>query len=73
MMLIIGNFYLILNLANLNLNITVKLFIINLYYGLNMFKDAFYIYSTSMYSNLLLIDDTSINNKYSSENVVVWS
>lgn len=38
---------------------------------LNVFKNAFYNYSTNIKTNLLLIDATSINNKYGSENVVI--
>ena len=35
------------------------------------YKDAFYSYTTLLHSNLLLIDATSINNKFGSENVVI--
>ena len=42
-----------------------------LWTSLNVFKDAFYNFKTDMNTNLLLIDATSINNKYGSENVVL--
>lgn len=42
-----------------------------LWTSLDIFKDAFYNYKTLLHSNLLLIDATSINNKYGSENVVI--
>lgn len=37
----------------------------------NVFKNAFYNYKFKSNTNLLLIDATSINNKYGSENVVI--
>jgi hypothetical protein len=37
----------------------------------NVFKNAFYNYHFKQNTNLLLIDATSINNKYGSENVVI--
>ena len=42
-----------------------------LWTSLNVFKNAFYNYKTMILSNLLLIDATSINNKYGSENIVI--
>ena len=42
-----------------------------LWTSLNVFKNAFYNYKTIIYSNLLLIDVVSINNKYGSENIVI--
>lgn len=42
-----------------------------LWSSLYIFKDAFDNYKTLLKSNLLLIDSTSINNKYGSENVVM--
>ena len=42
-----------------------------LWTSLNVFKNAFYNYKTIINSNLLLIDATSINNKYGSENIVI--
>jgi hypothetical protein len=37
----------------------------------NVFKNAFYNYNFKLNTNLLLIDATSINNKYGSESVVI--
>ena len=37
----------------------------------DIFKNAFYNYKTLINTNLLLIDATSINNKYGSENIVI--
>ena len=37
----------------------------------DIFKNAFYNYKTMVNTNLLLIDATSINNKYGSENIVI--
>ena len=37
----------------------------------DIFKNAFYNYKTTVNTNLLLIDATSINNKYGSENTVI--
>jgi hypothetical protein len=37
----------------------------------DIFKNAFYNYKTLVNTNLLLIDATSINNKYGSENIVI--
>ena len=37
----------------------------------NVFNNAFYNYHFKQNTNLLLIDATYINNKYSSENVVI--
>lgn len=42
-----------------------------LWTSLNVFRDAFHNYKMFVNTNLLLIDATSINNKYGSENVVL--
>jgi hypothetical protein len=42
-----------------------------LWFFLNVFENAFINYKTDTHTNLLLIDATSINNKYGSENITL--
>lgn len=42
-----------------------------LWTSLGVFKNAYQNYKTELNSNLLLIDATSINNKYGSENIII--
>jgi len=58
-----------------NLNFIIKQFIISFYFYSKIkyfvFYNAFYNYYYKQNTNLLLIDATSINNKYGSEYIVI--